>query len=69
MYDEEVERCGKLEDFIRSNRPTGHYVSDDQWYSCPKSEGGTTDPGAGDGCDCGLEDKQAKFDKVLSDGH
>ena len=48
---------------VRSKRT--HYTCDDSWYSCPKSEEGCADEGAGKDCTCGADAHNAYIDSVV----
>jgi len=43
----------------------GHYYCDeDSWYSCPKSKDGCANESAGDECNCGTDEHNAKVDAL-----
>lgn len=44
-----------------------HIECQDGWFSCPKSEGGCFDEGAGDDCTCGADETNAIIDAALTE--
>ena len=61
--DTEIRR---LREALDKSRRT-HYICEDPWYSCPKSEKGCINEGQGDECNCGADKWNAYVDSVL--GH
>ena len=60
--------CDKLADHIKSTIGTRHSECEDAWYSCPKSEDGcANDNFSPDECTCGLDYRNEKASKVLSE--
>ena len=45
----------------------GHYYCEDTWFSCPKSEEGCSNDGAGDECDCGADEHNAEVSAVYAE--
>jgi hypothetical protein len=43
-----------------------HRYCEDQWYSCPRAEGGCADDSQGDGCNCGADAHNAEVDKLVA---
>lgn len=42
-----------------------HYTcEEDSWYNCPRSEGGSANDNAGEECDCGADEHNAKVDAI-----
>jgi hypothetical protein len=44
-----------------------HSECEDSWYSCPKSENGCANDGAGDECDCGADNANEMIDKAIEE--
>lgn len=44
----------------------GHYICEDCWYSCPKSEDGCCDENA-DECNCGADYRNQKIDNIIAE--
>jgi hypothetical protein len=44
-----------------------HRYCEDSWYSCPMAEGGCADDDAGDKCNCGAEEYNAKIDEIVEE--
>lgn len=44
-----------------------HSECEDSWYSCPKSESGCSNDGAGDECDCGADNANEMIDKAIEE--
>jgi hypothetical protein len=42
------------------------YSCEDPWYSCPKAEGGCANDAAGDDCNCGAEQHNAKVEAIVN---
>ena len=44
-----------------------HYTcEEDSWYNCPRSEGGSANDNAGEECDCGADEHNAKVDAICA---
>ena len=44
-----------------------HYTcEEDSWYNCPQSEGGSANDNAGEECDCGADEHNAKVDAICA---
>jgi hypothetical protein len=55
-----------LLDALESFRVRYHHYCEDSWYSCPKHEDGCANEGAGTECDCGMEDRNALLDQIIT---
>jgi hypothetical protein len=44
-----------------------HYYCDDCWYSCPKAEDGCCDERAGEDCNCGADEWNARIDLLMKE--
>lgn len=44
-----------------------HYSCEDSWYSCPKSEDGSSDESAGSECNCSADAHNEKVSNALAD--
>jgi len=43
-----------------------HYTCEDSWYNCPQSEDGSANDNAGEECDCGADEHNAKVDAICA---
>ena len=43
-----------------------HYTCEDSWYNCPRSEDGSANDNAGEECDCGADEHNAKVDAICA---
>ena len=43
-----------------------HEYCEDNWYSCPKSEDGCSNPAEGDDCNCGAEKHNSNVDRIIN---
>ena len=43
-----------------------HYTCEDSWYNCPQSEDGSANDNAGEECDCGADEHNAKVDTICA---
>ena len=50
--------------FLENSRRS-HYYCEDYWYSCPKHPYGCADSWAGDECNCGADEYNAKLDRMI----
>ena len=66
----EIARRDEIIARLKEALPTfkrGHYYCDDCWYSCPKAEDGCCDEGAGEDCNCGADEWNARIDLLMKE--
>ena len=62
--DAALARVRELEALLAESRRS-HYYCEDCWYSCPKAPDGCCNDAAGDECDCGADEWNARIAGVL----
>ena len=66
----ELARRDKIITRLKEVLPTlkiSHYYCEDCWYSCPKEEDGCCDDGAGEDCNCGADEWNARIDLLMKE--
>ena len=69
-YKQEIARLNEIIARLKEALPTfkrGHYYCDDCWYSCPKAEDGCCDERAGEDCNCGADEWNARIDLLMKE--
>lgn len=64
---DEIERLKKCVNALAQMARRSHYDCDDNWYACPLSGSGCSDPVyAKDECNCGAAEHNRQLDAILS---
>lgn len=53
-------------EYLKSTRPSHFDFDLDNWYSCPLSEGGTSDESKEGHCTCNYQEKSEKLESLIS---
>lgn len=64
---QDYERLQKVVDALAKMARRSHYDCDDNWYACPLSNSGCSDPMyAKDECNCGAAEHNRQVDAILA---